>query len=158
MENNRNGGVGIVLMSVVGGILVLILLGVLGSALNLITIPWLKFDRQVQTNRDIITKTYNADNALYNYHWFQERAAAIKALKDTTVSSKEAVISFERSAGPRSQWTFEDKTEHARLNAVVQGQIAQYNSLVGEYNARAGEVDRAIFQDGLPTFFSIEPY
>lgn len=133
-------------------------LGALGSFLNLITIPWLKFDSQVQTNRDIITKTYNADNALYNYHWFQERQAALVALDTTITQSQKAQVDFEASAGPRKDWTFEDKTEDNRLRAVIQGQQAQYNSLAQEYNAKAGEVDRSIFQNGLPLFFSLKPY
>ncbi len=136
----------------------LFVLSVIGSALNLVTIPWLKFDSQVQMNRDIVSKTYNADNALYNYHWFQERAASIKALDQTISQSQAAQVSFETSAGPRSSWTFEDKTEDNRLRQVVLGQEAQYNSLVNEYNARAGEVDRNIFQDGLPTFFNLKPF
>lgn len=133
-------------------------LGLLGSALNLITIPWLKFDAQVQTNRDIVTKTYNADNALYNYHWFQERAAAITALDKTISQSQASLDSFETSAGVRSSWTFEDKTEDSRLRTVVLGQEAQYNSLTNEYNAHANEVDRAIFINGLPLFFSLKQY
>lgn len=139
-------------------VIALFFLGVIGSALNLITIPWLKFDSQVQTNRDIVTKTYNADNALYNYHWFQERAKAIVALEQTIPQSESAKTDFEASAGPRSGWTFEDKTEDNRLTQVILGQKAQYNSLVQEYNARAGEVDRNIFQDGLPLFFNIKPF
>lgn len=133
-------------------------LGALGTALNLITIPWLKFDSQVQMNRDIVTKTYNADNAIYNYHWFKERSAAITALDQTIQQSQASMTSFEVSAGPRASWTFEDKTEDNRLRQVILGQQAQYNSLANEYDARAKEADRAIFQDGLPLFFSLKPF
>lgn len=140
---------------VIGGLFVL---SVIGSMLNLITIPWLKFNSQVQMNRDVVTKTYNADNAIYNYHWFQERAAAIKALDQTIQQSIASQANFEATAGARSTWTFEDKTEDNRLRQVVLGQQAQYNSLVNEYNARSAEVDRNIFKDGLPTFFNLKPY
>lgn len=145
------------------GITLLVLVGffglaVVGSAMNLITIPWLKFNSQVQMNRDIVTKTYNADNALYNYHWFKERAAAITALKTTIEQSDAAVTSFETSAGVRKDWTFEDKNEDARLRAVAQGQKAQYNSLVGEYNAHMKEADRSVFADELPLFFNLMPF
>lgn len=133
-------------------------LGVLGSALNLITIPWLKFDAQVQTNRDIVTKTYNADNALYNYHWFQERAGTITATASKAKLADAALTSFESSAGVRSSWSFEDKTEDARLRTVSLGLHSQYEDLVTEYNAKAGEVDRAMFVDGLPLFFNLQPY
>lgn len=145
------------------GITVLVILGfivfgAIGTALNLITIPWLKFDRQVQLNRDLVNKTYNVDNALYNYHWFQEKSGAIIALRTQIKQADQAVINFEAVAGPHDKWTFEDKNEDARLRAVKQGQQAQYESLVNEYNARANEADRAIFKDGLPTFFSLQPF
>lgn len=146
--------VGIILLSFIG----LFAFAAVGSAMNLITIPWLKFDSQVQMNRDIVTKTYTADNALYNYHWFQERATAITALDTTITQSKAAFTEFEASAGARSTWTYEDKTEDSRLRTVVLGQEAQYNSIVQEYNARAKEVDRNIFQNGLPLFFSLKPF
>lgn len=47
---------------------ILIGISVIGSALNLITIPWLRFDQKVQMERDIVKKTYDAENAIYNYH------------------------------------------------------------------------------------------
>lgn len=156
--NNQKGFVGVIVLVVVGVIVLGVAGAVLASAMNLITIPWLKFDSQVQMNRDIVTKTYNADNAIYNYHWFQERATAIDALDKTIVQADAAVASFEASAGARSTWASEDRTEDSRLRSVAQGQRAQYNSLVGEYNARAKEVDRNIFQNNLPLFFNLKPY
>lgn len=129
-----------------------------GSMFNLWTIPWLKFDRQVQTNRDIVTKTYNADNALYNYHWFKERLGSIKATETKIENAKASQEDFRKNAGVRTAWTFEDKTEDARLGAVVLGLKNQYEDLVNEYNARAAEADRAIFKDELPLFFSLKPY
>lgn len=134
-------------------------LGVVGTALNLITIPWLKLDRQIQMNRDIVAKTYNADNALYNYHWFKERAEAIKATENKVSIAKVSVVNFNTTVGlPRKEWTFEDKNEYARLNAVALGLQAQYEDLVAEYNAHAKEADRAVFQDELPLFFSLKPF
>jgi len=145
------------------GYFVLILAGLfglslLGTALGIITLPWLKLDSQIQANRDIIQKTYDANNVLYNYHWFKEREQAILMLKVTIDQSDTAVTSFEASAGPRKDWTFEDKNEDARLRAVAQGQKAQYNSLVGEYNARMKEADRSLFEEDLPLFFNLMPF
>lgn len=145
------------------GIISLVLIGfvvlsVVGMALNIITIPWLKLGRQVQTERDIISKTYNADNALYNYHWFKERYEAIKATEKKIVVAKEQVTTFELNAGVRKDWTFEDKNEHARLNSITQGLKSHYEDIVAEYNARAKEADRAIFKDDLPLFFNLNPF
>lgn len=132
------------------------ILALIGSGLNLITIPWLRFDSQVQMNRDVVTKTYNADNALYNYHWFKERQGDITTASQNVDTASSSLTSFESSAGARKDWSFEDKTEDNRLRAVLQGNIAYYNSLVNEYNARAKEADRVIFQDNLPLFFNLK--
>lgn len=145
------------------GIVALVLGGflgltVMGMALNIITIPWLKLGSQVQMERDIVTKTYNADNALYNYHWFKERAGAIKALQTSIPQAEAAMKAYAEGAGERKDWTFEDKGEYARLGAVVSGQQFQYNSLVEEYNARMKEADRSIFAEELPLFFSLEAF
>jgi len=134
------------------------LLAAAGSMLNLWTIPWLKFDSQVQMNRNIVTKTYNADNALYNYHWFQERATGITALEKKITDADSALKEFETSAGSRTSWSFEDKTEDSRLRTISLGLKTQYHDVVAEYNARAGEVDRAIFKDNLPLFFNLNAY
>lgn len=140
---------------VLGGFFVL---AILGSVFNLITIPWLKFGSQVQMNRDIVTKTYNADNALYNYHWFQERQQSIKAVEVQIENAKKTQEEFRSSAGVRSSWTFEDKTEDARLGSVVLGLKNHYQEIVAEYNARANEADRNIFSQDLPLFFSLKAY
>lgn len=136
----------------------LLIFGIIGSATNLITIPWLKFNKQVQTNRDIISKTYTADNALYNYHWFKERQTALVALETKIANAKIALSDFETSAGNRKDWTFEDKTEDSQLRTIYLGLKSQYEDLGAEYNARSQEADRNIFSQDLPLFFSIKPF
>ena len=142
----------------IGVIASFVLLAVVGAALNLITIPWLKFTRQIDTNRGIIEKTYTAENALVQYHWFKERFEAIKATENKIKIAKEAQVSFEASAGIRKDWTFEDKNEYARLSSVVLGLKSHYEDIVAEYNAKSRESDRAIFKDNLPLFFDLQPF
>lgn len=153
-EISLSSVVGFIALFMVG----VVVLSVIGVAFNLITIPFLKFGSQVQTNRDIITKTYNADNALYNYHWFQERLQKIKATETQIQNAKDTLEIFEANAGARKDWTFEDKTEDARLGSVVLGLKNHYQEIVAEYNARANEADRAIFSQELPVFFSLKAY
>ena len=151
-KGNVLAGVGIF----IGVIVFLVIVAGIGSALNLFTIPWLRFDSQVQMNRDVITKTYSADNALYNYHWFQQQTQDIKTASQNIDVASSSLSSFESSAGARKDWSFDDKTEDSRLRSVYQGTVTYYNGLVNDYNARANEADRSIFQDGLPLFFSLK--
>lgn len=151
MKKQQGGFVGVALLIIVS----LVGLAALGSAMNLITIPWLKFDSKVNMERNIVTKTYNADNALYNYHWFKERVGAIEAATAQIVIADNAAITFKTEAGDRSKWTFEDKTEYSRLQAIAQGLRSNKESLVKEYNARMKEADRSLFAEDLPLFFSL---
>lgn len=154
MKYKKGGVVGWILLGI-GGV---ILLGVLGTALNLITIPWLKFNKQVKMNRDIVSQTYTAENAIYNYHWFKEKYFSIKATEIKIVTVKEDFESFQKNAGPRKDWTFEDKGEESRLRSVLTGLKNFYEDQVNEYNARASQVDRAIFKDSLPLFVNLQAY
>lgn len=152
--NKESGFIGVVLLAVAA----VVGLSVVGMALNVITIPWLKLGSQVQMERDIVTKTYNADNAIYNYEWFKQRLEDIKAAETKIMNAKNSVSDFELSAGSRDKWTFEDKTEHARLSAVVLGLKNHYEEIVAEYNAKAKMANRNIFQDDLPLIFSLKPF
>lgn len=143
---------------ILGGIGLFIGIPVVSVALGIITLPWLKLTTQVKTNQDIITKTYNADNVIYNYHWFQERLGSIKALETQISNAQDELKRFETNAGPRKEWTFEDKNEDSRLGSIVLGLKNEYKSQVEEYNARASESDRSIFQTDLPLFFSLKPF
>lgn len=153
--SNQKGNIALV---VLGAMALIIGLSVVGTAMGIITLPWRKLNRQVETNQGIIDKTYNAENALYNYEWFKQTAQDIKATETKTIDAKAAVTSFEVAAGPRASWTFEDKTEDARLRAVAQGLQNHYTQLVADYNARASQANRAIFKDDLPLFFSLNPF
>lgn len=157
--NSQKGSAGIIILIVLGAILGLFALAVIGSAMNLITIPWLKFDSQVQANRDIVTKTYNADNELANYHWFQETAKALEGYQLNIDAGTKAVADFKLMAkGDMSTWSYAETTEYARLNGVLQGNIQIYNQTAKEYDAKANEEDKSMFVNGLPLFFSLKPY
>lgn len=153
--NQQKGQAGIVFL-VIGAVIGLILLtAVVGTFFKLFTLPWFQFSTKVNQNQNIITKTYDADNQIYNYHWFQETAGSIQALDSQITNAQEAQTSFEAASGDRSTWTFEDKNEDSRLRSIVLGLKNQRESLTKEYNARANEADRGIFQNGLKTYIPL---
>jgi hypothetical protein len=133
---------------VLAGLLSMILWFV-GLGLGIVGLPFHAATAGLSTANGIIDKTINADNAVYNYEWFKQQAQDIKALEQKTSIAEQSLLSFETSAGTRSDWTFEDKTEDARLRAVAQGIRSQYVSAVANYNARSSMATRDIFKDGL---------
>lgn len=107
----------------------------------------------VKTAYDANDQVINANNAIYNYEWFKQKKADIDATKRQYTAAKANYESYHLSLGDRKDWTFEDKTEDARLNAVVLGLQTNLESQIGDYNARASMATRNIFEDHvLPDF------
>lgn len=96
----------------------------------------------------------NAENAIYNYEWFKQQKADIDASKKQLVNARVAFEAYKQSLpADRSEWTFEDKTEDARLRSVVLGLENNLEAKIGNYNARASMATRSIFEDHvLPSY------
>ncbi len=120
-----------------------------GLVVGIFSLPFHAASNSVETAHDVIDKTINADNAIYNYEWFKQQVQDIDALETKITIAEQAVISFEGAAGERSTWTFEDKTEDSRLRAIAVGLRSQYTTAIANYNARASMATRNIFEDGL---------
>jgi hypothetical protein len=93
----------------------------------------------------VVEKTIDADNVIYNYEWFKRQWRDVGAIDTKIAAQQKAVSSFEDSAGPRTDWTRDDKIEHARLSSIVTGLEQQRADIVALYNARAAMVNRQIF-------------
>ena len=105
---------------------------------------WFVFNPFRQANR-IIEKTIDADNVLYNYEYFKQQWRAVQAIDTKIDAQKKAVDAFEKSAGPRKDWKYGDREEHARLASIVTGLEQQRADMVAQYNARAAMANRKIF-------------
>ena len=136
---------GIVVLTIIG----IVVLGIGARALRVALLPVRVFDRTVQTAEQIVDKTLTGDNAIYNYEWFKQTWEDLKAISRKGEIAAAAVATFESSAGARTTWTFEDKGEHARLSAIVQGLRSQFEDVQAQYDARAKMANRSIFKDGI---------
>ena len=129
-------------------LLVLVIVAV--PIVRLVLLPVFAANKAVSSAEGIIDRTLDADNVIYNYEWFKQRYEDALATRTKIENAKAAVAAFKEAAGPRSDWTFEDKTESARLASVVLGLENHYESIVAEYNARAQMAHRDIFRRGVP--------
>lgn len=137
--------IGIIIIVIVG----FVALSVIGFGLKIAGIPWFGANKIVDTNYQIIDKTLTGDNAIYNYEWFKTQKEAIDANYQKISIAQKAVKDFEELAGPRKDWTFEDKNEDARLRSIQQGLENITKDSIAEYNARSKMANRNIFKDGL---------
>src|SRR2546429_8735375 len=108
--------VGLGIAGFFGFLVLTLILGYVLTAFNLISLPWLKFNSQVNMNGDIIQKTYNANNAIYNYEWFKERYEAIQAIDNKIANAKQAENDYNAALPKdRTTWSYVEQMESARL-------------------------------------------
>lgn len=133
------------------GILSLLVAG--GFLIKLVFFPVNTAQKMVGIAYDAQDEVLNADNAIYNYEWFKQKKEDIEAGRKQLGNARAQADQFKVEAGVRSEWTFEDKTESARLNSVVLGLENHLETMIADYNARARMATRNIFQDGvLPNY------
>lgn len=94
----------------------------------------------------VVEKTLDADNVLYNYEWFKQTYQDVVAIDVKITNAEQTLTTFTESAGPRTNWSFEDKDEYGRLGSVILGLKNQRQDLVAMYNARSKMANRAIFK------------
>jgi len=122
-------------------IVTIVLLTVVGFGLKLVLLP-------AQTAKEIVEKTLDADNVIYNYEWFKQTKEDVEAIDKKIKNAQESYDSYLKICGPQSGWGFEEKTEAARLNTVVLGLKNQREDMVATYNARSNMANREIFKTG----------
>ena len=121
----------------------LVVVGVGGSALWVMSLA-------SQPAR-VVSKTFDADNMIYNYEWFRQQYADIGAMQQKIDAALAARSAFEASAGPRASWQLSDRQQWDQLNRIVLGLTNQRTSMVAAYNGRASQANRSIFMAGLPS-------
>lgn len=132
-----------------------IALGWLGVAMGIFNLPLFKMQQKVQTNYGIIEKTYETEYCLANYEWFKSQKQGIDGMAEKIANAESELKTFNESAGARSTWTFEDKTESARLSSNVTGLKNRRVDMIKEYNARSEMLNRTACRE-LPLFISLD--
>lgn len=93
----------------------------------------------------VLTKTFDADNMIYNYEWFRSQYQAVLAMDVQITNAQVSFESFKKDNGPRGKMDFSTGAEYDRLNAILLGLQNQRANYVGTYNARASQANRSIF-------------
>lgn len=134
---------------------ILIIIGlifILGFALRIVLFPVNTLEESIDTAYDVVDKTMTANNAIYNYEWFIDQEAHIRAcLKNEELAKEEHDLYIEMLPGDREKWTREDKQEESSLRNSYSALQKLSNLAIEDYNAKSEMVNRNIFKDNLPS-------
>lgn len=131
-------------------IIALVVLSVAGWGLKAAMLGPKTITTQIDSASDVIEKTYDADNAIYNYEWFKQQEADIRAAEKQIGNMKYSLDAYKDMYGDPKEWDFQTKQDYNSQNTKYIGQRNYYEELVEDYNARANMANRNIFDDKLP--------
>jgi hypothetical protein len=103
--------------------------------------------RACTTGTQIMDRTLDGDNVIFQYEWFKQQHEDYGAIKQKIDISNKSVETFKTDAGDRDKWTFEDKQEFSRLRSIADGLVYQMEDMRSKYNARSKMLNRNIFKD-----------
>lgn len=133
-------------------IIVGLILAVVAGAwmLKVVLLPVQTVTTQIDSAGNVITKTYDADNAIYNYEWFKQQYEDIQATERIISNTGIQMEEYKDLYGNASEWDWQTKQDYNSLQSKFLGQQNFYEDLVAEYNARSQMANREIFKDKLP--------
>lgn len=131
-------------------VVVFVIIGVAGWGLKAALLPVKTVTTQIGSAEQIIEKTYDADNAIYNYEWFKQQEADIRATEQQIRNMKGALEEYKDMYGDPKEWDYQTKQDYNSQSTKYTGQKNYYNELVEDYNARASMANRNVFQNKLP--------
>ena len=131
-------------------IIALVVLSVAGWGLKAAMLGPKTITTQIDSAAEVIEKTYDADNAIYNYEWFKQQEADIRAAEKQIGNMKYSLDAYKDMYGDPKEWDFQTKQDYNSQNTKYIGQRNYYEELVEDYNARANMANRNIFDDKLP--------
>lgn len=121
-----------------------------GWMLKAVLLPVKTVTTQIDSAGNIIDKTYDAENAIYNYEWFKQQFEDIEATERIIRNTKTEMDAYKDMYGIASDWDWQTKQDYNSLQGKYLGQQNYYEDLVAEYNARSEMANRNIFKDKLP--------
>jgi cell wall assembly regulator SMI1 len=133
-------------------VLLIFLLLISGIVLKVVLFPVNTLEKSIDTSYDVVDETMTAENAIYNYEWFIDQEAHIRAcLKNEEIAKEEYDLYLNMLPEDRTSWAREDKQEESSLRNSYYALQKLTNLAMEDYNAKSEMVNRNIFKDNLPS-------
>lgn len=98
----------------------------------------------------VVEKTLDADNLIYNYEWFKQQYADIKAFDVKVKNAQDEKVLYETSLKDlsRKDWSFDQNQRWNELSQQLVGLKNQCAQMIADYNAKSDMVNRTIVKFG----------
>ena len=128
--SERRGQIGWLLFGVFIVLGTVTVLSIISPVIRDVLLPWTAYKAEVTSAEGVIDRTYNPDNAIYNYEWFKRQEKKIHSTErqiDNTVQQQKDFLAL---YGNVSSWDWQTKENYAQLTMTLNGQRNYYSDLV----------------------------
>ena len=109
----------------------------------------------VDQAQQVVERTLNADNMIYNYEWFHARYADYQSAQTQLQQKQSELDQFMSTAGERTTWNIATQREESQLRIELSGLRAHVANIANEYNSHVGMANRNLFRtNSLPEHLS----
>jgi len=122
-------------------------LGFISAGLGLITLPGHVTSNSVQTAHDVVDKTINVNNALFNYEEFFNKYEGAKMQATNIKNTEKAIQTLKDTYGEdATKWPKDVRSDYSNLQQNIEGYKMMYQKIVQEYNADSQKLNRNLFK------------
>lgn len=128
-------------------IAVFLFLAVGGFVLKAVLFPVHVAKTVLNTGTNIIDKTLDANNVIFNYENFKDMYNNSKAQVMNIVNTQKTMQGIKDTYGEPKTWSKDIRSDFAFQQSNLDGFMMQYQSIVKQYNSDSSKLNRKIFKD-----------
>lgn len=126
---------------------IIIGVSVLGLAAKIVLFPLFVAHKATDTAKGVVSKTLNADNAIFNYEKFKDLYNGSKQQVQNINDTQQSIDKLKETYGSPDSWTKDVREQFNFLNQTLEGYKQQYNRTVSDYNSDSSKLNRTLFKD-----------
>lgn len=150
-------GIGIILASLVGVIIIGAGINLLGLGIGFAWLPFYKFGAQLQNTQNTINIVYDAQRCINVDAMYQQLKASVAAIPENQIPNAQAALSAYESRLPKDEttWSVQEQQMDGELQTNVTGLEQQESQLQAQYAALVARPDTQPCLGTLPTFINL---
>jgi len=129
------------------GLAIIFSLGFVSAGLGIITLSGHVASNSVQTAHDVVDKTINADNAVFNYEAFFNKYEGAKMQVKNINNTEKSIQTLKDTYGiDATKWPKDVRGDYSNLQQTIEGYKMMYQKVVQEYNSDSQKLNRNLFK------------
>lgn len=125
---------------------IILLISILGLVVKLVFFPVNVAHKAADTANGVVSKTLNADNALFNYENFKDLYNDARSQVQNINDVDNEISDMKKTYGDPTTWNTQLTDHYENLQQNRSSYLLMYQNHVKEYNADSSKLNRNLFK------------